>query len=220
MKRIVIVFCLIIAASIFGHAQMRPDNLPPLVSEAVAGPPVMLQIAGGGVPAGGSSTCTTSNDSDLVTVVTYSGATSSQDCVGNNRARAQEFYQDATWTLTEIEFACSDSAGVGNLLVTLYTDNSGVPGSVVSDTQVSISNTEVGSSKQICTATLASPKTGLSAGSYHIVWVGDNASGAFGVFVDATTPDGAVDFNYDLSFPSSWDTQTDRDVYLVIRGCE
>lgn len=176
-----------------------------------------VTTVGGGVPAAAS--CTTSNDSALETIVTVDGATSGLDASNNNRYRAQQVIIGAQSTITEYLFKAKDTAATGNLIASLFTDSSGVPGTEVADTTVTIANTAIGTEPEVITATLTSPKTGLAAGTYWLVFRGDNASGNFSIYGDQSTPDATVISGYDLSYPSSWTTLTDRDFYVVIMGC-
>jgi hypothetical protein len=55
MKRILVIFCLIVAASLIGHAQMRPDKLPPLIGPPTVDARTTVVVVGGGVAAGGTT---------------------------------------------------------------------------------------------------------------------------------------------------------------------
>lgn len=175
--------------------------------------------AGGGVAAAAAPSCTTDNDGELVTIVSSEGATSGQDIQTATRYRAQQVIIGAQSTITEYIFKAKDTAGVGNVVVSLFTNSSSVPGSEVANTSVTIGNASIGSEPEVITATLASPKTGLASGTYWLVFRGDNESGNFSIYVDESTPDATVISGYDLSYPSSWSTLTDRDYYVVIMGC-
>jgi hypothetical protein len=100
----------------------------------------------------------------------------------------------------------------------MFTNSSGAPGSEIADTSVSIAWSGISSSKQSITATLSTPKAAVAAGTYWLVWRSDNADSQGVIYVTTSVPDSGETFAQDLSYPSSWTTLTDRDVYLVING--
>jgi hypothetical protein len=150
----------------FAILKARGDSIQP-------GPimrPMAVAVAG----------CTTDSDSALFdyTAVTVSG----EDAVnGGAETMGQQFAVGSTFTLTEFIVNVYDINQTGDLTAALHADSSGSIGTVVADTTVTISNTAISDAptKAIVHFVLASPKTGISSGTY---WVKlSAATGSFGV---------------------------------------
>jgi len=154
----------------------------------------------------------------LETVCTYDDATSAQDVNTAGRWRAQSFTLSAESTVESYVFAGRQVNNTGNLVVSMFTNSSGAPGSEIADTSVSIAWSGISSSKQSITATLSTPKAAVAAGTYWLVWRSDNADSQGVIYVTTSVPDSGQTYAYDTSYPSGWTTLTDRDAYLVING--
>ena len=207
--KIVIAILALIAVAVIAHSQYTTVEAR-----------MSVVTVAGGVPVVGE-TCSVDNDEALETIVSFADATSSQDVNSTTRYRAQSIVLGSTSTITQYIFSARSAADDGNLVVSLFTNNDGVPENEISDTSVSIGWSTISRSPEVVTATLSSPKTGLSAGTHWDVWRSDDAGAEGSIivyYIEAGNPDGTVTFAYDIA--GSWFTQTDRDAYLVIIGCD
>ena len=110
------------------------------------------------------ASCSTSSDSEIVEYNDY--ASSSE--VWANFASRFILTSDSIITEYVLYSIRDDGSDVGSIDVSIYNDNSNVPGTIVSSSTVNILSTSISSSYSTLTVTL--PATiNLSAGTYWIV---------------------------------------------------
>jgi hypothetical protein len=200
MKRLSILFILLLC----GFAQAA-DN----IQLARMNP----YVAGSVVAAGGGS-CTTSNDSEIVS---YKETTGSSIGFGGTAWKSQKFTLSATTTITSITLKLGDTVtyDAATVTISIYTDSSGLPSSEVSGTTVAISETAItDGAGGDAVFDLATPKE-LSAGTYHIV-VRSSAESTEIFYKDAVSGGG---YSYSSNGGSSW-TAYDASAYYIVYGCQ
>lgn len=141
-----------------------------------AGEPIQLALTTGVKAAVGSvaaaASCSTSTDSDLVT-----GTSGTVQAPGNYVAIKVVLGAETTATEYVVTLAASYATGGNPVTFSLRTDSSGSPNSSdIADTSVSREATGFSSSCTAETFTLATPKSGLSAGTYWLVRYNNSAN--------------------------------------------
>jgi hypothetical protein len=181
--------------------------------------------AGGGVASAAGNSCTTSDDSALLTITETPTDASGSFAVESDRWWAQSFTVSCTGTfmLTEYETRCAKVTNANNGIVSLYTDSSGSLGSEVAGTDVTFAWSGISSSAGACLHTLSTPKSGLACNTQYWFVVRNDANSADGKFFIDTSGDyasGAIAEN--LTYPGEWDysTRSGMDFRLVIMGCQ
>lgn len=233
----IVLFCLIIflvvlpkkfrrTAGIVGAVAWLAFVFGPFICSAGMGGPIGLQvIAGSTVASGGGITCTTADDSLLLsTVAVAADAAANFSPESDSRAFVQSLQVTGTGTfmLTEIVTRCARVNSANNAYVSVYTDNAGEVGSEISGSGVSVAWSGISSSAQLCSFVLSSPIGGLDCNTqYWVFFFTDGADPDGKFYADSTGEYANGLIGEDLSYPSTWDysTRAAMDMYVDLYGC-
>ena len=125
-----------------------------------------LLMIGSGEALPALAACTTANDSAIFDDT--GGASSYEDPITNGVPAARQFVTTVTKTITEYLINVQDVNNLDSLTLALYTDSSNSVGTIIADTTVTIAAGSIPAGPGVVAFTLASPKTGLAAGTYWV----------------------------------------------------
>lgn len=169
--------------------------------------------------AAGGLTCTTSDDTDIVTM----SATSNQGyAVTASAWVGGKFSKSSAFRITEYSVRIYDDNDTGSVTVSLYNDSGGNPGTEIADSAATVAASAMTNGNYVdYNFTLATPLdvSPVGATTYHVVVKG--VSG-FSGYAHMQTPGSVANQNFEstTNSGSSWTQAADDDMRGVVRGCE
>lgn len=161
------------------------------------------------------ASCTTANDSVLVDLCTES--TTSQDGISDTVWLGQQFILSSDSTVTGFRlYTKRGDISAGNVTLNVYTNNSGAPGSLVSNTQVVVGYANFSQTFDYVDFILTTPKA-LTAGTYLIV-VHSDTSTVSDFYWSYATVDSGVGSAYSSNSGTSYNVYAD-DYQMEVLGC-